>query len=92
MNDEKETSRDEIEPKPGSEENENGTENQVQSEEIHPETDNPDELDPRLFSPLQEEGSASPQERLPDTHPPEELEEEPPDKTGEGEELPPGTD
>jgi hypothetical protein len=32
--------------------------------EIHPETDNPDELDPRLFSPLQEADSASPEERI----------------------------
>lgn len=36
----------------------------VTDREIHPEIDNPDELDPRLFSPLQEADSAPPEERI----------------------------
>jgi hypothetical protein len=40
--------------------------------EIHPETDNPDELDPRLFSPLQAADAAPPEERIPEIVPTEE--------------------
>ncbi|MGI2336034.1 MAG: hypothetical protein ACRKGH_05265 [Dehalogenimonas sp.] len=35
--------------------------------EIRPESDNPDELDPRLFSPLQESEAAPAEERIPET-------------------------
>lgn len=64
---EEESSRDQIEKEATPEEKETAG-------EIHPETDDPDELDPRLFSPLQESDAAPVEERIPETVQPEEEE------------------